>query len=1066
MPTYKFNVAGYEADLRSELAAGSGETSYYPAFVKLIRSAGHDLEVRIEKKVAGSRSKPDFTVVQRLAPLGIVEGKRPATNLSHLSAVDQKQFARYLVEYGNFILTNFVEFRWYEQGVLRRTAFFADVVGGSLTLRPTGAADLEQLLNDFLASTAPVVSTAPALAEQLARLADRIAEGITADLAAPNTHPNLIGQRDEFSKTLPSDLDDAGFADMYAQTLCYGLFAARCNRPAANFSWRSAAFDIPKTNPFLRSFFHTLVGLNVEELSIIPYLDDLERLLNRTDIGAILAEFASRSSLVDPVVYFYEDFLIAYDPKLRKARGVFYTPEQVVGYIVRSVDELLQRDFAMPLGLADSEKIMVKVDTGRQAGSESDYQPILEDREFHRLLILDPATGSGTFLLATLDHIYHTHFANNAGMWPGYVQDDLLPRLFGFELLMAPYAVAHFKLGLYLKQLGYNFDSGRLGIYLTNSLEQAHKVQSNFYAPWLSDEVRAANAVKESQPVMVLLGNPPYSNFGRRNRGDWILDQLKDYKRGLDEQKINLNDDFIKFIRFAQWRIERTGAGVVGFITSNTYLDGITHRQMRRSLMQTFDDIYILDLHGSSRKREVNPAGGGDENVFDIQQGVSITIFVKRPQPADGDKSPARIFHADVWGLREQKYDYLAANSLTTTAWQQLAPTAPNYFFVPKSSTLVEEYAQGFSVDADIFDASGPGVKTERDRVSIHFTLDGIKATVDDFRKLTDEQLRSKYKLDKDSRDWKVSNAKADVLANTANNLFQPILYRPFDVRYTWYSGRGKGLIGTPGIKAISHMVKGNNLALIATLQTKDNWGVFASNGLANHKAGSRYDISTLFPLYLYPTAQEQQLGLSERRANLKPEFVAAVAERLGLTYVADGKGDLTTGFGPEDIFHYMYAVFHSPEYRRRYAELLKTDYPRLPLTSDRAMFAQLCGLGARLVGLHLLKPAPAPTSNYPVGRPDNTNPVTQPKYEPAGSSGRVYINATQYFDNVPPEVWEFQIGGYQVAEKWLKDRKGHDLKPDDLRHYRQVLAALGATISTMAEVDDAINAAGGWPLA
>jgi len=1062
MPVYNFNVAGYEAELRKELAAGSGETSYYPAFVGLVRSAGHNLEVRIEKKVAGSRSKPDFTIMQRLAPLGIVEGKRPATNLSHLSAADQKQFARYLVEYGNFILTNFVEFRWYEQGVLRRTIVFADVVGSSLTVRPTGVADLEQLLNDFLASTAPVVSTAPALAEQLARLADRIAEGITADLAAPNTHPNLIGQRDEFSKTLPSDLDDAGFADMYAQTLCYGLFAARCNKPSSNLNWRTAHFDIPNTNPFLRGFFAALANLNVEELSIVPYLNDLERLLNRTDIGAILNQFASRSSMVDPVVYFYEDFLAAYDPKLRKARGVFYTPEQVVGYIVRSVDAVLQRDFAMPLGLADSSKITVEVDTGRQEQG-GDYQPILEDREFHRLLILDPATGSGTFLLETLDYIYRTHFAGNAGMWPGYVQTDLLPRLFGFELLMAPYTVAHLKLGLYLKQTGYNFDSGRLGIYLTNSLEQAHKVQTNFYTPWLSDEVRAANEVKESQPVMVLLGNPPYSNFGQHNQNEWIHDQLKDYKRGLDEQKINLDDDFIKFIRFAQWRIERTGAGMVGFITSNTYLDGITHRQMRRSLMQAFDDIYILDLHGSARKREVNPVGGADENVFDIQQGVSIAIFVKRPQPADGDKPPTRIFHADAWGLRQQKYDYLAANDLTTTEWQQLAPTAPGFYFVPKDFGLDEnEYLSLPSVNADIFDKGNAGIQTKQDNVVYQFYQQDLKDLIDDLKDSSNVDFAAKYKASL-SGNWTVKEAQTDALHNSG--VVVQALRRPFDIRWTYYTGK-KGLMARPRQPEMGNALKQNLLFLTVRNPRRGNTdSFFVADKIVDKDAVSPLDNATFYPLYLYPTPQEQQLGMTERRANLKPQFVAAVTERLGLSFIGDGKGDLTATFGPEDIFHYMYAIFHSPEYRRRYAELLKTDYPRLPLTSDRALFAQLCGLGERLVGLHLLKPTPMPTSTYPVSRLDNTNPVTQPRYEP-GDGGHIHINDTQYFGNVPPDVWEFQIGGYQVAEKWLKDRKGRDLKPDDLKHYLQVLAALGATISTMVEVDDAITAAGGWPLA
>ena len=436
---------------------------------------------------------------------------------------------------------------------------------------------------------------------------------------------------------------------------------------------------------------------------------------------------------------------------------------------------------------------------------------------------------------------------------------------------------------------------------------------------------------------------------------------------------------------------------------------------------------------------------------------------MQRPQPADGDKPPTRIFHADAWGLRQQKYDYLAANDLTTTEWQQLAPTAPGFYFVPKDFGLDEnEYLSLPSVNADIFDKGNAGIQTKQDNVVYQFYQQDLKDLIDDLKDSSNVDFAAKYKASL-SGNWTVKEAQTDALHNSG--VVVQALRRPFDIRWTYYTGK-KGLMARPRQPEMGNALKQNLLFLTVRNPRRGNTdSFFVADKIVDKDAVSPLDNATFYPLYLYPTPQEQQLGMTERRANLKPQFVAAVTERLGLSFIGDGKGDLTATFGPEDIFHYMYAIFHSPEYRRRYAELLKTDYPRLPLTSDRALFAQLCGLGERLVGLHLLKPTPMPTSTYPVSRLDNTNPVTQPRYEP-GDGGHIHINDTQYFGNVPPDVWEFQIGGYQVAKKWLKDRKGRDLKPDDLKHYRQVLAALAATISTMVEVDDAITAAGGWPLA
>ncbi len=538
---------------------------------------------------------------------------------------------------------------------------------------------------------------------------------------------------------------------------------------------------------------------------------------------------------------------------------------------------------------------------------------------------------------------------------------------------------------------------------------------------------------------------------------------LNDYKRGLHEKKLNLDDDFIKFIRFAQWRIEKTGHGIVGFITNNSYIDGITHRRMRESLMQAFDEIYILDLHGSSKKKEKTPDGGKDENVFDITVGVSILLAVRlaETQPPSGGRAPARVFHAELWGARKGKYDWLWQNDAQTTPWTKLAPTEPHFFFIPKDGGGQSEYERGWSI-RDAFLVSGNAVKTERDGLSIHFTEDGIRRVVEDFRTLDEKSIREKYDLETDSRDWQVAKAKADVTANRQDACFRFILYRPFDIRHTWYSGQSRGFIGTPAFPVMRHMLAGRNMALTCLRQTRrgETGTFFVGRGLICKDIVSPYDIGTLFPLYLYPAADELDASAG-RRPNISPEFLKTLSEKLKISQA--GPHGLPQDVTPEDIFHYAYAVFHSPTYRARYAEFLKIDFPRLPLTSNRDLFFRLAALGGDLVTLHLME---SPKLNdliteFPV---KGTDTVEKIQYN--DKDERVWINPTQYFGGVPAAIWNFHIGGYQVCEKWLKDRKGRKLTYEDTRHYQQIVSALNETIRLMIEIDKVIGQHGDWPAA
>jgi predicted helicase len=872
---------------------------------------------------------------------------------------------------------------------------------------------------------------------------------------------------------------------MFAQTVAYGLFSARAMGSAsARFTLAEAARLIPKTNPFLRDFFDLITGPRLEDEPFAGFVRDLVSLLDHADMVAILEDFGKGGAARrDPVVHFYETFLQAYDPALRELRGVYYTPEPVVSYIVGSVDELLREKLGVKDGLSDKSKTTFQ----RAVGGKT------ETEECHRVLILDPAAGTGTFLFEVIERIREQFDRRHqAGLWPSYVREHLLPRLFGFELLMAPYAVAHFKIALELsarhlpelfrEQWAYHFaDNERLNIYLTNTLEDIeHATQQFGPLAILSKEANEATAVKKHRPVLVVLGNPPYSNYGRQNRNPWILGLLDDYKRGLKEKKLNLDDDFIKFLRWAHWRIERTGSGIVGFITNNVYLDGLTHRRLRESLLETFDEIHVLNLHGSSKKQETAPGGAKDENVFDITVGVAIVLLVKRPAAAKRGKkgTHAAVFHADLWGRRAAKYDWLWKHDVHNTQWTRLEPAKPDFLFVPRDTRHEAEYNAGWSL-RDIFPVGNNGLKTDRDELFFDFD-----------RKALERRMQTFFSDDRPAmfdHDYRVQDFSSyDIAARRAKCGYNPkavqrCLYRPFDTRWLYYD---PGLTSRPAEKVMKHILGGENVGLIAARQTKDDFGVLATASLAGHKSCAAYDINTVFPLYLYPDGRVPDdlfAHANGRRPNLAAAFVAEMERRLGMKFVADGPGNLKKTFGPEDVFHYLYAVLHSPRYRERYAEFLRTDFPRIPLTDKRCLFVRLCGRGKELVALHLLREDGPSLASFPVPGDARVEFVTYVPPEAdlsakergefaaeklaPGRDGRVFINPRQYFEGVCPAIWQMRVGGYQVCERWLKDRRSRALTHDELDHYTRVVNALAETRRVMVEIDAVIADCGGWPL-
>ena len=1060
-------IRAYLRSIADTRATGHAtEHSYRPALEEHIETLGGGGVKALNEPSHVECGAPDFIVEHNGVPIGHIECKDVGVNLDNAERSDQLK--RYRGGLPNLILTDYLEFRWYSDGVFRESARLGRSNGqGGITFDRAGAQAVAALWDSFFTADIPSIDSPRDLAERMAAKARLLRDGINRILAQEGGTGPLHDLLKAYREVLISDLSPADFADLQAQTAAYGLFAARCGHNAGSgpFTRQSAVFA--ETTPFLQDVFGRIAGPGIDQ-RIAWIVDDLALLLDRADMGAVLADFGSRIASEDPVVHFYEDFLAAYDPRMRESRGVYYTPEPVVSYIVRSVDRLLRDRFDLPDGLADTAKIKVEVPDG-------------VDEEIPRVLILDPAAGTGTFLREVIASIRSTITKKGlAGAWPGYVKDHLLPRLFGFELLMAPYAICHLKLALEITgtEGGFAMPAGqRLNVFLTNTLEEPHEALSSqlmLLARELAREAASADAVKREKPVMVVLGNPPYSGHSA-NKGPWIRELIDSYKRGFPELKKPaqakwLSDDYVKFIRFAQWRIERTGEGVLGFVTNHSYLDNPTFRGMRMSLMDSFDEIYLLDLHGNSKKKELTPEGGKDENVFDIQQGVAIGLFVKR---ADGSDGPARVFHADLWGEREAgqhggKYGWLAAKNVSSTDWQQLSPRQPQYLFIPRDEALADEYEAAWSIP-NIFSPNGdpaPGIVTTHDQFAISWNRDEAASKVERLLATTsEEEARSIWRLCS-QRQWQYVRATTELADGLWRDRIEPILYRPFDVRATVFD---RNVAVHRRERVMRHMLAGPNLGLITCRQQSQvgiAWSlcgvsrdIIESSAISNKTS----EINSLFPLYTYPTKEQEQVGLA-REPNLNTKFIETLSLSLALEFVPDGPGDLQKSFGPEDVLHYIYAVLHSPEYRRRYADFLKSDFARVPLTGDRSLFAALVDLGKRLTSLHLMESKGGSEPSFPL---TGDNSVDKVRYRPPvnDSPGRVFINRDQYFDGVTPETWEFTIGGYRPAEKWLKDRKRRNLSFDDIAHYRRICAVLEETPRVMARIDEVIGGRGGWPL-
>jgi hypothetical protein len=1039
------NIAGFFEQLVAVHGQGNAtEHSYRAALQSLFDSINPAVTSQNEPQRLRDVGAPDFSFHRGDVVIGHAEAKIPGADIKKLTGREKDQFNRYRNALPNLIYTDGLLFLFFRDGELINEVRIGEVLMG-LQPDPDQFEALEHALADFALQTPRTITSPEVLARHMAGKAVLVKDILGRSLIADKGEKTeLADQYQAFKDQLIHDITVDDFAGMYAETIAYGMFAARLHDDTLDTFSRHEALDLlPKSNPFLRNLFGYIAGPNLDD-RIRWIIDDLANVFRSCDVAQIMEGFGQLTGRNDPFLHFYETFLAAYDPKKRKARGVWYTPEPVVNFIVRAVDEVLQTEFGLPMGLADTSKVTIDWETG-QTGKKGKRETI--KKEVHRVQILDPATGTGTFLAEVIKQIAPRIKNVAPGGWNSYVEKELIPRLHGFELLMASYAMCHMKLEMMLHEMGYTptKEPPRLSVYLTNSLEEGEPADHSLpFAQWLSREAREANTIKRDMPIMCVIGNPPYLGEGGKPEG-WIGELMEDYKKEpggkvkLKERNPKwINDLYVQFIRMSEHLIEKNGEGVLGFITNHGYLDNPTFRGMRWHLLKTFDKIYVLDLHGNAKKKEVAPDGSPDKNVFDIQQGVAIVIAVKSGEKKAG---LAEVMQGDLWGPRAEKYEVLRTATFSEPLFAPLESPAPHHPLVRRDVAAQDAYEAGFSI-ATLMPTNSVGIVTARDSLTIDHSRDNLWQRVQNFAALDTEEAREKYKLGKDVRDWQVAWAQEDLNKDLTRAKLARIAYRPLDTHWTYYTGSSRGFMCYPRSGVMRHMLAGNNFSLLTSKAHRDQKfaHVLVSTtineviGLSPRTASN----SITFPLYLYP--EDQDLDQA-RRVNFDPKLYTRL-QKLA-THPDHGTPDEVA------VFDYIYGVLHCPAYRETFAEFLKIDFPRIPWPTSPDVFWDVSAKGTALRRLHLMEPEAIGDTPYPF---EGEGDAMVDKV--AWKDGMVMINKTQGFAGVSQLAWEFYIGGYQPAQKWLKDRKGRELSFDDLQHYQRIIKILSETDRIMKTIE------------
>jgi len=1014
------------------------------------------IKVQHEPKRVADKGAPDFKISKGGLILGYVENKGIDENLNKV--LKSEQIEKYKSLSSNIILSDYLDFIWinnYGPPQRARLCHVTDLENRKFRLRDEQIEPVAKLLSGFFSSAPEGIGRAQQLALALATRSKLLHDYLGEELVRQqreHKEGRLYGLYEVFQKQVFHELTLNEFADAFAQMLAYGLFLARLNSDSNSITLHNAREYVPGSFRLIRELVDFLTELDKPEYRDVRWVvEEVLSIVNALNLPAIHEDLSFRHRRAisrkvraadeeehrlferDPFIYFYEDYLKAYDAATRKSRGVYYTPPPIVNFIVRAVDDILKESFGIRDGLADNTRVTV----------------------------LDFACGTGTFLLEVFQKIFENIDGPDSGRADLIVRDHFLKKIYGFEYLIAPYTVAHLKLSQFLKDRGHPLkENERLQVFLTNTLEPIEP-QKTLLLPAVTAEVQAAQAVKE-EPILVITGNPPYSGHSK-NKGAWITTQIAKYREGFPElskpaQGKWLQDDYVKFIRFAQMKMDGgetkfvddrghvqtitmkgVQQGVVGIITNHSWLDNPTFKGMRKSLMDSFSQIYVLDLHGNAKKRERAPDGGEDQNVFDIEQGVAISLFVKGPELERG------VWHGDLWGKRLAKYQATALGSKSSIAWARLEPGTPDWLFKPQDVDLRRTYQEFWSIPA-IFAPMGdpaPGIVTTHDELAISFTPEEARAKVRQLIATNSEaEARRLWKLCSQSQ-WSYERAKGELAKLNLSKATVAVTYQPFDERWTIWN---RNVAVHRRERVTQHMLMQNiSLNLIRKMDIGGIWShVLTSDRPISHHAVSSKEVNFIFPLWLIDGSAEQKARTVECRENISTDLRTFLISRYDHHY------------SPEEILGYIYAVLHAPTYRSRYAEFLRIDFPRIPFPKSADDFEALSKLGWALIQAHLLRQLPRKgLARYPV-KGDHT--VEAVRYSPQEQA--VWINKTQFFKPVPQAVWEFHIGGYQVLDKYLKSRKGRTLSLDEINHVGAVADSLAFTIEQMAKIDEAYNKA------
>lgn len=958
---------------------------------------------------------PDFRIWDGTQNIvGYIEAKVPDTDLDRIEI--SEQLKRYRDTFQNLILTDFYEFRLYREGkLILKTKIGRPFVAKKLNQIPPieNESEFNNLLERFFSFSMPNVFTAESLAIELAKrtrfLKDEVIHQELED--EENNENHVIGFYEAFQKYLISGLTKEEFADLYAQTIAYGLFAAR-TRTTGAFSRRLAYNFIPPTIGILRDVFQFVsLGSLPQQMEVI--VDEIASVLNAADILNILQDYYKKGKGQDPIIHFYETFLNKYDPKTREQRGVYYTPEPVVDYIVHSLNEILKTDFNKENGFASTD-----------------------------VTVFDPAGGTLTFLAQTAKFAIKDFTEKfGEGHKTNFIKEHILKNFYAFELMMAPYAIAHLKMSFLLDEFGYKMkDSDRFKLYLTNTLEIEDLEQTRIPGmASLSEESKQATIIKKKQPVIAIMGNPPYSIASYNNsvfidgNGKKGKDEVKGlmdlYKEDVRDEKLIavLHDDYAKFIRFCHWKIEQAGFGVFGLITKNTYLNTSAFKGLRKKLLQFFDKIYVFNLHG--KLYEKTPDGGKDQNVFDIRVGTAILICVKNGNKID---EYAKLNFAELFGDRESKYTFLSTHNVNNTGFEELKIDKEYFFFEKKFFNESDLYNSFIRIE-DIFINNNSGVKTGRDHFITDSNKHNLKVRLQSFinSDLPFDLIKKAFSID-DASSFNLRKAK-ESFKTINDSLFVPYSFKPFENKYLYYSGIFVDRLGDK----VNGNMRNENLSLILKKRNTESEykSAFVTNNVAdlNFLGGQSY----VFPLWIY----EAEGGLfgASKKSNINLKF----EKLLETTYK---QKNLT-----ESIFYYIYAFLNCSIYRETFAEQLQIDYPKIPFTNNFDLFKKVSEIGKSLTEFHLLtsKDLSSPFIKY---NGKGNSKVTDINYIEA--SGELYINENQFFSGVSKEIWEFEVGKNKPVQRWIKNLKDKELDLNQTIEFSKICYAIGLTFDKQKEID------------